>query len=81
MPDPPRSPGPAADRAFALGLRGTVVGVLLGIGLLYLAGVLTARDAVLAVVLGAPVAIILASCVLGVWLGYSKDALDVALSR
>ena len=73
-------PGPAAAEAFTLGITSTAVAMFAGIFLLFWAELLTMVGAVAVVVLGVPVVLLVAACLLSVWLGYDKDAADVALS-
>jgi hypothetical protein len=74
------TPGPAAAEAFTLGIAIATTTALAGIGVLLWADVLTMTGALAAIALGLPVLLIVVSCLLGVWLGYDRDALDVALS-
>jgi uncharacterized SAM-binding protein YcdF (DUF218 family) len=74
------SPGPAAAEAFTLGIATATTVALAGVWSLFSAGLWTVFDVILAIALGFPVLLIVVSCLLSVWLGYDKDALDVALS-
>lgn len=74
------TPGPAAAEAFTLGIVTTTTSTLAGLWFLLIADLLTIFDVILAVVLGLPVLLVVVSCLLNVWLGYDKDAFDVALS-
>lgn len=74
------SPGPAAAEAFSLGITTTATLCLVGLWVLFEVGVLALHAAVLAAVFGVPIALLIASCLLSIWLGYNKDAVDVALS-
>jgi hypothetical protein len=68
------SPGPAADRAFRLGIIAAVIIGAVGLGLLYR---LTDTAAILvgyAAVALFPLYLVGAAAVLSVWLGYDKDA-------
>jgi hypothetical protein len=65
-----REPGPAANRAFTLGLVAALVTGGAVIGLLFWSDTLDVVGVVLAVVLGLPIVGVLASCVLSIWLGY-----------
>ena len=73
----PASPGPDADRAFDTGLAAVTVGGLAGIGICARTGVFTPIEAILAVALGMPTLVVVASCLLGVWIGYD----DAPLTR
>ena len=70
------SPGPAARRTFSLGLRLTMVVMLAAIGFGYWLDLLTVRDVVLSLLLAVPVAYVLASCLLSVWLGFDRRIPD-----
>ncbi|WP_049899676.1 hypothetical protein [Halococcus agarilyticus] len=74
------SPGLAAAEAFTLGIATATTLALIGLWLLVRTGVLGLPGAVLAAVFGLPVLLVVVSCVLSVWLGYTKDAVDTALS-
>ena len=74
------SPGPAAAEAFTLGIATAAVAALAAVAFLVWAGLLTVTGAVAALVLGVPLFLLVVSCLLSVWLGYNKDAVDVALS-
>jgi hypothetical protein len=74
------SPGPAAAEAFNFGIAATTTISLAGLWMLFSVGLLTVTGVLLAVVLGLPVLLVVASCLLSVWLGYDRDAYDVALS-
>lgn len=74
------APGPAAEEAFGLGLVAATTAALAGLGLLLRVGLLTLPTVFLASILGVPVLLIVVSCLLGVWLGYEKDAVDTVLS-
>lgn len=80
MPTIRHSPGPAAAEAFTFGITTTATLCLAGLWVLFEIGVLALHAAILAAVLGVPIALLVASCLLSVWLGYNKDAIDVALS-
>lgn len=75
-----RSPGPAAEQAFTLGLTIAITVAVTGLGVLLWADVLTVLDLVVVSVLGLPPLFVIASCLLSVWLGYNEDAADIALS-
>ncbi|WP_256684380.1 hypothetical protein [Halococcus qingdaonensis] len=74
------TPGPAAAEAFTFGIAITTVTTLAGIGVLVWTGVLTVIGAVATLLLGLPALLLIVSCLLSVWLGYDRDAVDVALS-
>jgi hypothetical protein len=74
------TPGPAAAEAFTLGIAIATVTALAGIGFLVLTGTITMVGAFAAIVLGLPILLVVVSCLLSVWLGYNRDAFDVALS-
>ena len=74
------TPGPAAAEAFSFGITITAIGTVAGVSLLVWAERLTTVGAVAALVFGVPVALLVASCLLSIWLGYDKDAVDVALA-
>lgn len=69
-------PGPDADAAFTLGSAASVVLTLLGIAVLFWSGSLTFLGAVAFLVLGLPAVFVVTSCLLAVWLGYDRDAMD-----
>jgi hypothetical protein len=72
-----RTPGPAARRAFRLGMVAAGVVGLAVLASLYLHGVLTPATAVYALVALFPVYLVVAAAALSVWLGYDKDATDL----
>ena len=74
------TPGPAAAEAFTFGIAIATITALAGIGLLLWFGLLTVVGAVATLLLGLPILLLVVSCLLSVWLGYDKDAFDVALS-
>lgn len=74
------SPGPAAAEAFALGIKMTLTGVFAVVCALVWSEVLTLAAAFAVLLVGLPLAALFAACLLSVWLGYEKDATDVALS-
>ncbi|EMA51226.1 hypothetical protein [Halococcus thailandensis] len=74
------TPGPAAAEAFTFGIAIATVTTLAGIGFLVWTGVLTVIGAVATLLLGLPALLLIVSCLLSVWLGYDRDAVDVALS-
>jgi hypothetical protein len=74
------TPGPAAAEAFTLGITIATITALAGIGFLVLTGMMTVVGALAAIVLGLPTLLVVVSCLLSVWLGYNRDAFDVALS-
>ena len=74
------SPGPAAAEAFTFGIAAATTISLVGLWVLFRTGLLTVFDVILAAVLGLPVLLVVVSCLLSVWLGYDRDASDVALS-
>ena len=74
------SPGPAAAEAFALGTKTTVIGMLAAISGFVWFDVLTPAAAFAVLLIGLPLVYLLAACLLSVWLGYNKDAIDVVLS-
>lgn len=76
MSPSPAPPGPDADAAFSLGLATTVVLAVLAIALSVWSGSVTLSSAVLLFVLGLPAVFVVASCLLAVWLGYDRDAVD-----
>jgi hypothetical protein len=69
-----RSPGPAADHAFRLGIIAAAIIGLAAIGLLYWTGSVSSIITGYVVVTLYPVYLIFAAVVLSVWLGYDKDA-------
>jgi hypothetical protein len=73
-------PGPAAAEAFTLGIATATTTALAGLWILLWADVLTPLGVIFAVAVGLPAFLLVVSCLLGVWLGYNKDAYDVALS-
>jgi hypothetical protein len=75
-----RSPGPAAAEAFTLGIATTLTSTFAVVVVLAHLGMLTLAGAVAVLLMGLPLACLLAACLLSVWLGYDKDATDVALS-
>ncbi len=75
-----RSPGPAAAEAFTLGIATTLTGVVAAVVALVWFDVLTLAGAFASLLMGLPLAALFAACLLSVWLGYDKDATDVALS-
>lgn len=74
------SPGPAAAEAFALGTKTTVIGVFAAISGSVWFDVLTLTAAFAVFLIGLPLVYLFAACLLSVWLGYNKDAIDVVLS-
>ncbi|GAA0465932.1 hypothetical protein MUK72_06370 [Halococcus dombrowskii] len=74
------TPGPAAAEAFTFGIAITTLTTLAGIGVLVWTGMMTVIGAVAALLLGLPTLLVIVSCLLSVWLGYNRDAVDVALS-
>jgi hypothetical protein len=74
MTDIHRSPGPAAEYAFRLGMvTGGFLG-LLGVGILYWTGSITPIQAGYALLALFPVYLVVVAAVLSRWLGYDKDA-------
>ena len=73
-PSPP--PGPDADAAFTLGIAASVVLAALAITFSVWTGDLTLPSAIVLLVLGLPTVFVVASCLLAVWLGYDRDAID-----
>jgi len=73
-------PGPAADDAFRFGLTVAAVGGLSLLAVLVWVGSVTLLGAALVALFCLPVLLVAAACVLSVWLGYDKRAVDVALS-
>jgi hypothetical protein len=73
------SPGEAAEQAFTLGLVAAMVLGVAGVVFLLWVRILTVMTAVLASVIGLPILLIIASCLLSVWLGYNRNALDSAI--
>lgn len=69
-----KSPGPAADHAFRLGIAAAAIVGLAGIGLLYWSGNMGSLVTGYLVVSLYPVYLVFAAVVLSVWLGYDKDA-------
>ena len=80
MTAPRHTPGPAAAEAFTLGMAVAMTSTLAGVGWFLWAGVLTTTGALAAIALGLPIVLLVVACLLSVWLGYDKDAVDVALS-
>ena len=74
------SPGPAAAEAFTLGIATATTLGLTGLWILVRTGALGLPGAVVAAALRLPVLLVVVSCVLSVWLGYDRDAVDTALS-
>ncbi|EMA47914.1 hypothetical protein [Halococcus saccharolyticus] len=74
------SPGPAAAEAFTLGITTAATLGLAGLWLLVWTDVLTLLGAIFVAFFGLPVLLVVVSCLLSVWLGYDKDAVDTALS-
>jgi hypothetical protein len=74
------SPGPAAAEAFTFGIATAATVTLAGVWSLFSVGVLTLFDVIFVVVVGLPMVLLVVSCLLSAWLGYDKDAYDVALS-
>jgi hypothetical protein len=74
------TPGPAAAEAFMFGIATAITISLAGFWLLLWTDMLTLFGAILAVVVGLPVLLLVVSCLLSMWLGYNRDAYDVALS-
>jgi hypothetical protein len=73
-------PGPAADEAFRLGLAVTTVATVAVLAALVWIDSMTLLGAALSMVLGLPIVLFATACLLSVWLGYDKRAVDVALS-
>ena len=73
-----RSPSPAAAEGFTLGSTTATTLALAGLWLLVRTGVLGLPGAVFAAVFGLAVLLVV-SCVVSVWLGYDRDAIDTAL--
>jgi len=73
------SPGEAAEQAFTLGLIAAMVLGIVAVVFLLWVRILTVMTAVLASVIGLPILLIIASCLLSVWLGYNRSALDSAI--
>lgn len=69
-----KSPGPAADHAFRLGIAAAAIVGLVGIGLLYWSGSMDSFLTGYLVVSLYPVYLVFVAVVLSVWLGYDKDA-------
>ncbi len=72
-------PGPDADEAFRLGLAAAAVGALSLLAVLVWVGTVTLLGAAFVALFGLPVLLVVAACVLSVWLGYDKRPADVAL--
>ncbi|AZH26720.1 hypothetical protein [Haloplanus aerogenes] len=77
MPTVKRTPGPAAQHAFRLGMLAAVVGGLTVLAALYLHGVLTTATALYVLFALFPVYLVFAASALSVWLGYDKDVTDL----
>jgi hypothetical protein len=75
MNSPTVLPGPAADETFDLGLRAATAAMVAAVASCYASGHLSAAGATLLLVLGLPTCLVVVSCLLGVWLGYDKQAL------
>jgi hypothetical protein len=67
-------PGPASTRAFNLGSLAAALIACVAMGACLWAGVLTLPELVLLSLVVLPPYLLLVACVLGVWLGYSRDA-------
>ena len=69
-------PGPDADAAFTLGLAASTVLAALGIALSAHSGSVTSLGAIVLAIVGLPAVFVVTSCLLAVWLGYDRDAVD-----
>ena len=70
------APGPDADAAFSLGLVAGMVLTLLAIALSFWSGAMSSLHAIVLVILVLPAAFVLTACLLAVWLGYDREAVD-----
>jgi hypothetical protein len=77
MTTPKVAPGASAHHAFRLGIAAAASIGLAGTGALYWTGVLTTPMLAFTLLLCFPVYLVLAASVLGVWLGFDKDATDL----
>jgi hypothetical protein len=77
MAQPRKSPGPAADRAFATGIRVAAVGALAALGLLYWLGTVGPFLVGFALVVLFPVYLLVVASALSKWLGYDRDVSDL----
>ncbi len=71
------APGANAHHAFQLGIAAAATIGLAAIGALYWTGVLTTPMLAFTLLLCFPVYLVLVASVLGVWLGFDKDATDL----
>jgi hypothetical protein len=76
VPASSSAPGPDADAAFTLGLVAGTVLTLLVIALSFWSGAVSPLHAIVLAVLVLPAAFVLTACLLAVWLGYDRDAVD-----
>lgn len=74
MDDAAPTTGQNADRAFRTGLIAVTAAIIGIIVQAVLVGILSIPKAVAAALLGYPVVLLVASCALGVWLGYDDEA-------
>lgn len=72
-----RNPGPLAGKAFKLGMVAATVVGLASLAWLHWVDLLTLYHVGFTLVFLFPVYLILAACLLSVWLGYDKDASDL----
>ena len=71
------APGPDAQYAFRLGMTAAAVVGLVGVGMLYWAGLLPPALLGFTLVICFPVYLVFAASALSVWLGFDKDATDL----
>ncbi|MEF8789245.1 MAG: hypothetical protein V5A61_03915 [Haloarculaceae archaeon] len=77
MAPPRKSPGPAADRAFTIGVLVATVGALAAVGFLYWTGVLTPLLVGFTLVVLLPVYLLVVASALSKWLGYDRGVSDL----
>lgn len=77
MSTPHVKPGANARAAFRLGMIAAGLAGLVGVGLLYWAGLMSATLLAFTLLLCYPVYLVFVASALSVWLGYGKDETDL----
>ncbi len=72
-----KSPGPAAQRAFRIGVRAAAVAALAVVGVLYWTGAIAGYVTGFLVIVLFPVYLLVVASALSKWLGYDKDPRDL----
>jgi len=77
MATPAGTPGPDAHHAYRTGLITATIVAAVALAALYWTGIVSLGVAGFAVVVGFPAYFVFVAVLLGVWLGFDKDATDL----